>query len=166
MARSQKENGPRERPNGATQSAVPRSRVLELTTRKGESVGYVRVDDETYEMANPSHFGLRSGGEIWRGMERISVLEAKPAPTEADEREYRRRLERLCAVAVPELPAVVLHKLATGQLADLVVSFFALVARTNPRIGMLLTTAAESQPIGTTSSPSSSASTAATRNAG
>jgi len=126
----------------------------------------VRVDDLTYEMANPSHFGLRSGGEIWRGMERISALEAKAKPTEADEREYRQRLERLCAVAVPELRVAVLHKLATGQLADLVVSFFALVASTNPRISMLLTTAAESSPTGTMSSPSSSASTAATRSAG
>jgi len=165
MARSQKAS-PRERPNGAAQSAVPRSRVLELTTRKGESVGYVRVDDETYEMANPSHFGLRAGGEIWRGMERIAALETKAKPTEADEREYRQRLERLCAVAVPELPAPVLRKLATGQLADLVVSFFALVASTNPRISMLMQTATESSPIGTTSSPSSSASTAATRSAG
>ena len=166
MARSQKENGQRGRPNGAAHSDPPRSRVLELTTRKGESVGYVRVDDETYEMANPSHFGLRAGGEIWRGMERISALETKAKPTEADEREYRQRLERLCAVAVPELPAVVLRKLATGQLADLVVSFFALVASTNPRISMLMQTATESSPTGTTSSPSSSASTAATRSAG
>lgn len=144
----------------------PRSRVLELTTRKGETVGYVRIDGETYEMANPSHFGLRSGGEIWRGMERIAALETKAKPSEADEREYRQRLERLCAVAVPELPAPVLRKLATGQLADLVVSFFALVARGNPRISMLIQTAAESSPTGTTSSPSSSASTAATRSAG
>ena len=166
MARSQKENGPRERPNGAATADPPRSRVLELTTRKGESVGYVRVDDQTYEMANPSHFGLRSGGEIWRGVERISALETKAKPTERDEREYRQRLERLCAVAVPELPAAVLNKLATGQLADLVVSFFALVASTNPRIGMLMQTAAESSPTGTTSSPSSSASTAAIRSAG
>jgi len=120
----------------------------------------VRVDDQTYEMANPSHFGLRSGGEIWRGVERISALETKAKPSEADEREYRQRLERLCAVAVPELPAAVLRKLATGQLADLVVSFFALVASTNPRISMLMQTAASS-PTGTTSSPSSNGSTAA-----
>ena len=161
MARSAKT-----RPNGAARADPPPSRVLELTTRKGESVGYVRVDDETYEMANPSHFGLRAGGEIWRGMERIAALETKAKPTEADEREYRQRLERLCAVAVPELPAAVRTLLATGQLADLVVSFFALVASTNPRISMLMQTATESSPTGTTSSPSSSASTAATRSAG
>ena len=161
MAQQKRTSAP-ERPSGAATADPPRSRVLELTTRKGESVGYVRVDDQTYEMANPSHFGLRSGGEIWRGVERISALETKAKPTEADEREYRQRLERLCAVAVPELPAAVLRKLATGQLADLVVSFFALVASTNPRISMLMQTAASS-PTGTTSSPSSNGSTAATR---
>ena len=150
----------------STPADPPRSRVLELTTRTGETVGYVRIDGETYEMANPSHFGLRSGGEIWRGMERISALETKAKPTAHDEREYRQRLERLCAVAVPGIPAAVLKKLATGQLADLVVSFFALVARGNPRISMLIQTASESSPAGTTSSPSSSASTAATRSAG
>jgi hypothetical protein len=159
MARSAKEK-PRERPSGAANP--PPSRVLELTTRKGESIGYVRVDDETYEMANPSHFGLRAGGEIWRGVERIAALEAKPAPTAADEKEYRQRLERIAKVAVPELPAEVIAKLATGQLADLVVSFFALVASSNPRLGLLMRTTAASSPAGTMSSPSSSASTAAT----
>jgi hypothetical protein len=160
MARSAKEH-PRERRSGAADP--PSNRVLELTTRRGESVGYVRVDDETYEMANPSHFGLRAGGEIWRGVERIAALEAKPAPTAADEKEYRQRLERIAKVAVPELPAEVIAKLATGQLADLVVSFFALVASSNPRLGLLMRTTAASSPAGTTLSPSSSASTAAIR---
>ena len=161
----QKKRAPK-RPTAGPSGATPPGAVLELTTRKGDSIGYVRVDGETYEMANPSHFGLRSGGEIWRGVERISALETKAKPTEADEREYRQRLERLCAVAVPELPAAVLKRLATGQLADLVVSFFALVASTNPRISMLMQTAAESSSTGTTSSPSSSGSTAAIRSAG
>jgi hypothetical protein len=160
MARSAKES-PRERPSGTANP--PSNRVLELTTRRGESVGYVRVDDETYEMANPSHFGLRAGGEIWRGVERIAALEAKPAPTAADEKEYRQRLERIAKVAVPELPAEVIAKLATGQLADLVVSFFALVASSNPRLGLLMRTTAASSPAGTTLSPSSSVSTAAIR---
>jgi len=162
MARSEKQS-PRERPDGAALADPPRSRVLELTTRKGESVGYVRVDDETYEMANPSHFGLRAGGEIWRGVERIAALEAKGAPTAADEKEYRRRLEGIANVAVPELPTEVIAKLATGQLADLVVSFFALVASSNPRLSMLMRTTVASSPAGTMSSPSSSASTAVTR---
>lgn len=139
----------------------PPSRVLELTTRAGESVGYVRVDERTYEMANPSHFGLRAGGEIWRSIERIAALEQLAEPSDADEREYRERLERIAKVAVPDLPAEVAAKLATGQLADLVVSFFALVAASNPRLGMLMRTTSASAPAGTTSSPSSSASTAA-----
>ena len=159
MARAAKAS-PRERQNAPL--AVPASRVLELTTRKGESVGYVRVDERTYEMANPSHFGLRAGGEIWRGVERIAALEAKKAPTAADEKDYRQCLERIAQVAVPELPTEVIAKLATGQLADLVVSFFALVASSNPRLGMLMRTTAGSSPAGTTSSPSSSVSTAAT----
>ena len=163
---AQQQNRAAKRPTAGPAGAAPPGAVLELTTRPGESIGYVRVDGEPYELANPSHFGLRSGGEIWRGVERISALETKAKPTEADEREYRQRLERLCAVAVPELPAAVLRKLATGQLADLVVSFFALVASTNPRISMLLQTAAASSPTGTTSSPSSNGSTAATRSAG
>ena len=144
----------------------PPSRVLELTTRAGESVGYVRIDERTYEMANPSHFGLRAGGEIWRSIERIAALEVIAEPSEADEREYRERLDRIAHVAVPELPAEVAAKLATGQLADLVVSFFALVAATSPRLGTLMRTTAASSPAGTTSSLSSSASTAATRSAG
>ncbi len=162
MARSAKER-PRERPNGAASADPPPSRVLELTTRKGESVGYVRIDERTYEMANPSHFGLRAGGEIWRGIERIAALEAIAEPSEADEREYRERIERIARVAVPELEPEVIAKLATGQLADLVVSFFALVAASNPRLGMLMRTTAASSPTGTTSSVSSSASTAAIR---
>lgn len=140
----------------------PPSRVLELTTRTGESPGYVRVDDRTYEMANPSHLGLRAGGEIWRSVERIAALEAIAEPSEADEREYRERLERIARVAVPELEAEVIAKLATGQLADLVVSFFALVAATSPRLATLMRTTVASSPAGTMSSPSSSASTAAT----
>ena len=137
----------------------PADRVLELTTRAGESVGYVRIDDRTYELANPSHFGLRSGGEIWRSIERIAALEATADPSEADEHEYRERLERVTKVALPELEAAVMRKLATGQLADLVVSFFALVAASNPRLGLLVRRSASA---GTTPSPSSSAGTAAT----
>ncbi|MDE3095602.1 MAG: hypothetical protein KGK07_06335 [Chloroflexota bacterium] len=137
--------------------------MLELTTRADESPGYVRIDERTYEMANPSHFGLRAGGEIWRSVERIAALEQLAEPSEADEREYRERLERIARVAVPELEAEVIAKLATGQLADLVVSFFALVAATSPRLGTLMRTTAASSPAGTTSSPSSSASTAASR---
>src|SRR5258708_12525934 len=102
MARSQKENSPRERPSGAADP--PPSRVLELTTRKGESVGYVRVDDETYAMANPSHFGLRAGGEIWRGVERIPALPAKPAPTAAHATEYPPRPDHTPTAPLPKLP--------------------------------------------------------------
>jgi hypothetical protein len=112
-------------------------------------------------MTDPAHFGLRAGGEIWRSIERIAALEALSEPSDADEREYRERLERIARVAVPDLEPDIVAKLATGQLADLVVSFFALVAATSPRLGMLTRTA--SAPTGTTSSPSSSASTAATR---
>ncbi len=148
------------RPNGGA-PADPPSRVLELTTRAGAAPGYVRIDGRTYEMADPSHFGLRAGGEIWRSVERIAALEATSDPSEADEREYRERLERIARVAVPDLEPDVLAKLATGQLADLVVSFFALVAATSPRLGLLTTTGASAR-TGTTSSPSSSASTGAT----
>jgi hypothetical protein len=137
----------------------PTDRVLELTTRKGESVGYVRIDDRTYELANPSHFGLRSGGEIWRSIERIAALEALAEPSETDEREYRERLERVTKVALPELEAAIMTKLTTGQLADLVVSFFALVAASNPRLNLLVRRSASA---GTTPSPNSSAGTAAT----
>lgn len=154
MARSRKA-----RRNGAAAADPPPSRVLELTTRAGAAPGYVRVDGRTYEMADPSQFGLRAGGEIWRSVERIAALEAIAEPSEADEREYRERLERIARVAVPDLEADVLAKLATGQLADLVVSFFALVAATSPRAGLLMTASART---GTMSSRRSSASTAAT----
>lgn len=140
----------------------PPSRVLELTTGAGASPGYVRIDGRTYELADPAHFGLRSGGAIWRGMERIAALEALAEPSEADEREYRERLERIALIALPDLEPEILAKLATGQLADLVVAFFALVASANPRLNLLLRTAEPSAPAGTTSSPNSPASTAAT----
>ena len=151
------------RAKGAARPEPSRDRVLELTTGAGQSPGYVRIDDQTYELATPAHFGLRAGGEIWRSMERIAALEQVTEPSEADEKEYRERLERITKVALPELPSEVLKRLATGQLADLVVSFFALVASSNPRLGLLMRTAGASSPVGTTSSPSSSASTAVTR---
>ncbi|HZP97225.1 MAG TPA: hypothetical protein VFC31_12975 [Candidatus Limnocylindria bacterium] len=150
----------RARPNGGAPTDRP-GRVLELTTRAGTTPGYVRIDGRTYDMADPSHFGLRAGGEIWRSVERIAALEAIAEPSDADEREYRERLERIARVAVPDLETQVAAKLATGQLADLVVSFFALVAATSPRLGLLMTAGASAR-TGTTSSPSSSASTAAT----
>lgn len=151
------------RTNGEARPDPARDRVLELTTGAGASPGYVRIDGRTYELADPAHFGLRAGGAIWRGVERIAALEAISEPSEADEREYRERLERIAQVALPELEAEVTARLATGQLADLVIAFFALVASANPRLRLLLGTAEPSAPAGTTSSPSSPASTAATR---
>lgn len=145
------------KPNGTARESA----VLRLTTRKGETIGWVSVDGTMYELANPAHFGLREAGTIGRAMTRIAELEALAeleATTDEQEVEYHDRLLQVARAVLPGAPIEALTKLASGALSELVVHFFGTAASLSPRLQMITRTPV---PTGTTSSRSSRGSTAA-----
>lgn len=110
--------------------------ILALTTGS-TPVGKVSVDDVVYDMVDPAHFTLRQVGHIERAMERVKTLEAKKAPTEKDDADYNAALRALAGQACPDVPGDAWRKVGTGQLADLAVAFFGLVALRSPRLSLL-----------------------------
>ena len=155
-------------PARAVPAAEQQGAILRLVGASATAPGLVRVDGATYEMADPMHFSLRQAGAYQAAVGRIMELETKAIEAEADaddDREYRQRLEQLAAIIAPTAPPAVWTKLATGELSDLAVAFFALAAMRNPRLQMAATMAAQSRRTGTTSSRSSRGSTARRRSA-
>lgn len=120
----------------------------------------VEIDGERYDLATLASFGLRANAEAKREAARIQYLEQIEAPTEADEREHRQRLQELVRMALPKAPPTIAERLGDGQLADIVVAFFVLAAKRSPRMEMLRAQGI-TNPIGPISSDGSSAATAA-----
>jgi hypothetical protein len=152
---------PKHTTSPATQ-AEKNGAILRLVGGTATAPGLVRIDGLTYEMADALHFSLREAGAYQAAVGRIMELETKAIEGEADaddDREYRQRLEEVARLIAPSAPAEKWAALATGELSDLAVAFFALAAMRNPRLQMAASMVARSKPTGTTSSRSSRAST-------
>lgn len=121
---------------------------------------YVEIDGEPYAMAAPASLGLIERTRVVRLLERIFKLEQLEEPSADEATEYEGHLRSLAPLILPGAKSETLERLAIGQLADLAVAFFVHAAKTSPRIAMLLGDRTTS-PTGTSSSPDSSASTAA-----
>lgn len=141
----------------ATESSVPGTEVLTID-ELAPATGIVRIDGETYDLADTRLFGLRRRAELHQLVKRIEVLESMDPEqiSDADEAEYEKRLRTVAAIALPTATAV-LGKLGKEKIGDIVIAFFGWAASTDPRMRMLnkLTSGRPS--------PGSSGSTAATR---
>src|SRR6266508_385716 len=146
---------------------APKTPTLDLATLE-EPADYIRIDGETYDLADARKFSLRQRAHVQRLMRRVDALEQKATadveaelePSEDDDREYNSRLAEICHIALPTATKEVVDRLATGQRAGVAAAFF---ARSLLRRGLL---GAAPRFGGHGSSPTSSTSTPETPSGG
>lgn len=121
---------------------------------------FVRIDGETYDLANMLSYGIRDRSLLAREASRLVELEQIEEPTEDDQREHQKRLDAIIRYALPSLPASVLEALDQAQKVAIVGTFFVKSAD-DPTAQKLLAAAKRFQRTPwTPSSPSSQAATA------
>lgn len=108
------------------------SAVLTLTTK--EDRGVVRIEGETYDLAVISDLSIDERIELNHAIARMRIIEDKKKRTTADQREYDRRLDWMCRLALPKAP---IEKLPKDQRELLVAHFFVRVAKRNGRAAVL-----------------------------
>lgn len=135
----------------------PSDPILAITGEDRDDV--IVVDDERFGLRRGSSLSLRERAQVTRAMKRIDALEKLEEPAEADELDYTQQLEAMVAIALPALPADRRAKLTLEQKGDIATAFFARTAVRSERARILREISPS--PSGSTSSPSSPASTAA-----
>lgn len=134
----------------------PRTEVLTIDDL-APAAGVIRINGESYDLANTRTFGLRQRAklnQLWKRLDAIETAEVETL-TEADEAEYLKKLRELAAIALPTATAI-LGDLDDAKIGDIVIAFFAWVAMNDPRMRMLKTLTSAMP------SPASSGSMAAT----
>lgn len=148
-------------PSRAERAEKGEGAVLTLTTK--EDRGVVRIEGVTYDLAVLSDLSIDQRIELNHAIARMRTIEDKKKRTAADQREYDRRLDWMCELALPNAP---IGKLPKDQKEILVAHFFVRVAKRNGRAAVLDQLGMVKRSTTSSSSRDSKRSTAGIRRAG
>lgn len=137
-----------------------RTSVAALTLEGLGSHDYVRIDGETYDLADFDMLGIRDRARAVRYGQRIGeISRLGEDASEDDDREYAARCRELASMALPTAAADVLDQLARGQTEAIAMTFFEQAPRS--ALAKFAEKRMQQEPtISDSSSPTSSAPTA------